>query len=226
MKNRYHLPTCLSVFLAALFLGAGSSLAAPRPNIIMVMADDMGWGDTGYNSITVNYPDGTPHPDQGWINTPTLDTMVANGLRFSRFYSASAECSPSRASCLTGRNPVRVGIPFANSGRLGFDETPLSEVLSADGYATGHFGKWHLGTMTTLRHDSNRGREGVTSKYSAPWHHSYDVCFATESKVPTYHPYRKANNSLPLPTSFSDPNFYGTHYWRMPATWNTTSGEA
>jgi hypothetical protein len=77
--------------------------------------------------------------------------------------------------------------------------------------------------MTTLRSDSNRG--GNAGVYSAPWHHRYDVCFATESKVPTYHPYRKTDNSLPLPTSFNDPNFYGTRYWRMPVTWNEASGE-
>jgi len=187
------------------------------------MADDMGWGDPSCYSNGVTYADGSPHPDQGWISTPTIDAMAANGLRFDRFYSASAVCSPTRASCLTGRNPFRVGIPFANQGRLEFDETPLSEVLSQAGYHCGHFGKWHLGSMTTLRTESNRG--GDASVYSAPWHHGYDTCFATESKVPTYHPYRKTNNNLPLPTSFNDPNFYGTYYWRIPSTWNNVSGE-
>jgi arylsulfatase A-like enzyme len=200
-------------------------LAAPRPNIILAMADDMGWGDPGYNSSRVTYANGTPHPDQGWIQTPTMNAMAANGLRFDRFYAASAVCSPTRASCLTGRNPFRVGVPYANVGRLGFDETPLSEVLAAQGYRCGHFGKWHLGTLTTLRSDANRASSGNTSEYSGPWHHGYHFCFATESKVPTYHPYRKPANGLALPTGFSDPNFYGTRYWRMPATWNQSSGE-
>lgn len=213
-----------TIFYAFLLtLISHSVFAAPRPNIILVMADDMGWGDPGYNSMTVTYADGTPHPDQGWISTPTMDTMAAEGLRFDRFYSASAVCSPTRASCLLGRNPYRAGVPYANLGRLEFNETPLSEVLSNAGYTCGHFGKWHLGSMTTLRSDSNRG--GNASVYSAPWHHSYDFCYATESKVPTYHPYRKASNSAALPTSFSDPNFYGARYWRMPATWNLISGE-
>ena len=197
--------------------------AAPRPNIILAMADDMGWGDVSYNSMTVTLANGSPHPDQGWIQTPVMDEMAANGLQFNRFYSASAVCSPTRASCLTGRNPFRVGVPFANQGRLEFDETPLSEILAAQGYRCGHFGKWHLGSMTTLRSDSNRG--GDASVYSAPWHHSYDFCFATEAKTPTYHPYRRTNNSAPLPTSFSDSNFYGTHYWRMPTIFNQISGE-
>lgn len=189
----------------------------------MAMADDMGWGDPSCYSEDVTLPDGSPHPDQGWIQTPVMDEMAANGLRFTRFYAASAVCSPTRASCLTGRNPFRVGIPFANDGRLGFDETPLSSILAEAGYRCGHFGKWHLGSLTTLRADSNRG--GDASVYSAPWHHGYHTCFVTESKVPTYHPYRVTNNSSPLPTSFADPNFYGTYYWRMPEDWNFTSGE-
>ena len=142
--------------------------ANERPNIVLMMADDLGWGDPSYNN--------------GWINTPALDAMAAEGLRFDRFYSASAVCSPTRASCLTGRNPFRVGVPTANAGRLGEDETPLSEVLHGVGYKTGHFGKWHLGTLTTQRSDSNRGAPGNTGVYSPPWQHGYDFCFATEPR--------------------------------------------
>lgn len=215
-------------FPLALFFLFATTLAslsqAPRPNIVLIMADDMGWGDPSYNSNTVTLADGvTPHPDQGWISTPVMDEMAAQGIRFDRFYSASAVCSPTRASCLTGRNPYRVGVPFANQGRMEFDETPLSEILAAEGYQCGHFGKWHLGSMTTLRADSNRG--GNAAVYSAPWHHSYDYCFATESKVPTYHPYRTTSNSAALPASFTSSTFYGTRYWRMPASFNETSGE-
>ncbi|MBT8044626.1 MAG: sulfatase-like hydrolase/transferase, partial [Verrucomicrobiae bacterium] len=80
MKNLWLI--CLNLFLVVTCV-----LAAPRPNIILVMDDDMGWGDPGYNSKTVTYADGTPHPDQGWIKTPTMDAMAAEGLRFDRFYS-------------------------------------------------------------------------------------------------------------------------------------------
>ncbi|MEO0510455.1 MAG: sulfatase-like hydrolase/transferase [Verrucomicrobiota bacterium] len=191
--------------------------AQERPNIILIMADDLGWGDPSYNSRKVFLEDGiTPHPDRGWIQTPNLDAMAANGLVFDRFYSASAVCSPTRASCLTGRNPIRVGVPGANTGKLRMDETTLSEVLKSKGYTTGHFGKWHLGTLTTLRRDANRGRRGKTAHYSGPWHHGYDECLVTESKVPTWHPYRIVKNDLALPVDFEDKNFYGTHYWRMP----------
>ncbi|MEN8773665.1 MAG: sulfatase-like hydrolase/transferase [Akkermansiaceae bacterium] len=190
----------------------GVCLANERPNIILVMADDMGWGDPSYNA--------------GWINTPALDAMAAEGLRFDRFYSASAVCSPTRGSCLTGRHPLRLGIPHANLGRLEADETPLSEVLDGVGYATGHFGKWHLGTLTTLRADSNRGAVGNTADYSPPWQHGFDNSFATEARIPTFHPMRRPVNGLPEPTSFSDPNFNGTYYWVPPANpldWPTAS---
>jgi len=188
--------------------------ATNHPNIILMMADDMGWGDPSYND--------------GWINTPSLDSMASSGLRFDRFYAACAVCSPTRASCLTGRNPFRVGVENANAGHLGRDETPLSEVLDNAGYQCAHFGKWHLGTLTTLRNDSNRGEPGLTAHYSPPWHHQYDTCFATEAKVPTYHPMRMDQNGLPEPVDFADTNFYGTHYWTPPldpATWTNSTGE-
>lgn len=220
------MPRKISVLTAVLTLVLSTLAASPRPNIILVMADDMGYGDPSYVSQSVLAPDGSPHPDQGWIQTPNMDAMAAQGIRFDRFYSASAVCSPTRASCLTGRNPFRVGVPYANTGNLGADETPLSTILAAEGYATGHFGKWHLGTMTTLRNDSNRGRPGDSSHYSPPWHFDYDTCFASESKVPTYHPYRKTVNGAALPTAYTidpdlgyvitDSNFYGTHYWKIP----------
>ncbi|MHC4505715.1 MAG: sulfatase-like hydrolase/transferase, partial [Planctomycetota bacterium] len=67
---------------------------ASKPNIILCMTDDQGWGDTGYN--------GHPH-----LKTPNLDAMAAAGIRFDRFYAAHPLCSPTRASCLSGRSPVR-----------------------------------------------------------------------------------------------------------------------
>lgn len=189
---------------------------AQQPHIILCMADDMGWGDPSYMNTNAVLPDGvTPHPDRGWIQTPNLDTMAANGLRFDRFYAAAPVCSPTRASCLTGRNPYRHGITGANTGRLESGESTLAELLASAGYATGHFGKWHLGTLTTLRKDSNRGNIGNTSDYAPPWEHGYDQCLVTEAKVPTHFPYRKTGAGRP--SSFTDSaNFYGTYYWRNP----------
>ncbi|MBK1790800.1 sulfatase-like hydrolase/transferase [Persicirhabdus sediminis] len=192
-----------------LLVSVGLLEAAEQPNVVLMMADDMGWADASYND--------------GWIETPHLDEMAAEGIEFTRFYSASAVCSPTRASCLTGRNPIRVGVPSANVGRIEKEENLLSEVLQEAGYATGHFGKWHLGTMTTLRTDANRGKAGNTNHYSPPWQHGYDFVFATESKVPTYEPMRK-NASLDMPVSFEDENYYGTAYWMCPddeSSWQT-----
>lgn len=191
------------IILSSSLLICAQSLAEDRPNVILIMADDLGWGDPSFNG--------------GWIQTPGLDSLAEKGLKFTRFYSASPVCSPTRASCLSGRHPYRLGIRNANNGHLRQEEVVISELLQQAGYRTGHFGKWHLGTLTTERKDSNRGRPGNFKDYSPPWHHGFDTSFSTEAKVPTFHPMRRPENKLPLPTEFKDPNFYGTYYWVPPA---------
>ena len=89
--------------------------------------------------------------------------MSAAGLRFDRFYSAAPVCSPTRGSALTGRHPYRYGIPFANTGHIRDQEVTLAEMLKQRGYTTGHFGKWHLGTLTN---DQEDGRSAVTFRES------------------------------------------------------------
>jgi len=158
-----------------------------RPNIILCMTDDQGWGDVGYNGHAV-------------LRTPHLDQMAREGIRFERFYSGAPVCSPTRGSCLTGRHPYRYGITFANVGHMKDEEITLAEALKTKGYATGHFGKWHLGTLTTKIKDANRGRPGNDEHYAPPWEHGFDECFSTESKVPTYW----------KPGRYET---YGTHYW-------------
>lgn len=111
---------------------ACSLVAADKPNIILVMADDQGWGDMGYYG----------HP---YVQTPHFDEMSRNSLRFDRFYAAAPVCSPTRAAVLTGRNPNRVNV--LNHGRsIRPQETTIAEALKTIGYATGHFGKWHVGS--------------------------------------------------------------------------------
>lgn len=183
-----------------------------KPNVILIMCDDLGWGDTGFNGNEI-------------IKTPNLDMLAGKGITFNRFYSASAVCSPTRGSCLTGRNPYRLGIPTANAGKLKEEEITLPELLKQKGYATGHFGKWHLGTLTTKVKDANRGRSGDSSHYSIPSMHGYDTYFVTESKVPTYDPTLKPAEfdeekgeslrygwqAMEDKTTAQD---YGTYYWK------------
>ena len=103
-----------------------------RPNIILIMSDDQGWGQVGYMN----------HPHLKG-NTPNLDEMAQTGIRFNRFYAAASVCSPTRASVLTGRSPRRTGVPGLHK-RLCLQEKTLSMALKKAGYATAHFGKWHL----------------------------------------------------------------------------------
>lgn len=106
--------------------------AAEKPNIILVMADDQGWGDVGYNG----------HP---WVKTEAMDAMAAEGFVFDRFYAAAPVCSPTRASVLTGRHPIRAKVPsFGNY--LSLREQTIAETLKSAGYVTGIFGKLHIGS--------------------------------------------------------------------------------
>lgn len=105
---------------------------AERPNIILVMADDQGWGDVGYNN----------HP---FVKTPTLDAMAQEGFVFDRFYAAAPVCSPTRSSVMSGRSPIRCKV--TNHGRyMRPQEQTIGETLNAAGYKTGFFGKFHLGS--------------------------------------------------------------------------------
>jgi arylsulfatase A-like enzyme len=166
-----------------------------KPNIILCMADDMGWGDPGFNGNSI-------------IKTPHLDEMAKAGMRFTRFYSGAPVCSPTRGSCLTGRHPYRYGIFFANVGHMRKKEITLAEALKTQGYTTGHFGKWHLGTLTTTERDSNRGGPRGAEHYSPPWENGFDVCFSTEAKVPTWNPMKSPGSDKP----------YGTWYWKQDGT--------
>lgn len=104
-----------------------------QPNIILCMADDQGWGDIGYYG----------HPV---LKTPNLDEMASTALRFDHFYAAAPVCSPTRGSVMTGRNPNRFGC-FSWGRTLRPQEITIAEVLKKAGYSTGHFGKWHLGSV-------------------------------------------------------------------------------
>ncbi|MFC2124588.1 sulfatase [Bacteroidota bacterium] len=193
------------IYVLIIFAGCfqGEKIDISRPNIILMMADDLGWGDVGYNGNEI-------------IITPNLDKLAETGIQFNRFYAAAPVCSPTRGSCLTGRHPYRYGIFSANVGNLKSQELSLAEVLKENRYTTGHFGKWHLGTLTTTEFDANRGRPGDSTHYSPPWENGFDVCFSTESKVPTWNPMITPEQDAGDIGNRIPGESFGTYYWTGP----------
>lgn len=162
--------------VAAVALVAASMLAVTlidaraddRPNFILCMADDQGWGDVGYNGNELQ-------------QTPVLDEMAATGLRFDRFYAAAPVCSPTRGSVLTGRHPNRFGC-FSWGHTLRPQEVTVAEALKAAGYATGHFGKWHLGEVRK-ESPASPGNSGFDEWFSSPNFYENDALMSKNGKV-------------------------------------------
>ncbi|MCZ2343732.1 MAG: sulfatase-like hydrolase/transferase [Bacteroidales bacterium] len=145
---------------------------APLPNIILVMADDQGLGDVAFQG----------HPV---LQTPVLDAMAARGLRFDRFYAAAPVCSPTRGSVLTGRHPNRFGC-FSWGYTLRPAEITLAEAVRTAGYTTGHFGKWHLGSVR-LQNPLSPGKNGFDEWISAPNFYENDPLMSHNGKVVALH---------------------------------------
>ncbi|MDF9799616.1 arylsulfatase A [Catalinimonas alkaloidigena] len=120
-----------------------------KPNVILILADDL-----GYNDVSVYRK---MHPAQVELaptsQTPNIDKLAEQGMMFTNFYAGAAVCSPSRSALITGRNASRVGIynwiPENSPMHLRAEEVTIAEMLKEEGYATGHFGKWHLTSQGT-----------------------------------------------------------------------------
>ncbi len=176
------LPLSILILLVLFLCSAGLSLSAEepnRPNILIVLADDLGYGDLGCYGHEV-------------IQTPNLDQFAAEGLRLTSCYAAGATCSPSRAGLLTGRTPTRVGIqeaiPMLSPMHLRREEITIATLLRDAGYATCHVGKWHLNGLFNLPgqpqpHDHGFGDWFSTQNNALPNHH---------------HPYNFVRNHIPL----------------------------
>jgi arylsulfatase A len=124
-----------------------------KTNIIMIVADDMGYGDFGVFN-------------DGKVKTPTLDRLVSESLCLSQHYAGSASCSPSRAALLTGRYSHRTGALVPNEvmglDRISIRETTIADAFKSGGYATGCVGKWHNGALDARYHPNARGFDEFT----------------------------------------------------------------
>lgn len=135
------------MILLMLLLAPLAALGAERPNIVIMVADDLGWADVGFHG--------------GDIDTPSLDRLAAEGVELSRFYTTPI-CSPTRAALMTGRDPMRLGVayaviwPWSNAG-IHPDEHFMPQSFRAAGYQTAMVGKWHLGHSLQAYHPNNRG---------------------------------------------------------------------
>ncbi|NNE93987.1 MAG: sulfatase-like hydrolase/transferase [Verrucomicrobiales bacterium] len=149
----------LAIFLLTL---VGCVEAADRPNVVVLLADDLGWQDIGCYG--------------GPVKTPALDELAKNGKRFTNFYSGCAVCSPSRAVLLTGRHHIRAGVyswihDASQNSHLLEREVTLAEILKKAGYSTAHVGKWHLGLPTTERDKPTPGEHGF-NYWFATWNNA------------------------------------------------------
>ena len=156
----------LTLGFAIFVQAADTDSEKTRPNVVVLLADDLGYKDIGCYD--------------GPVKTPTLDTLAASGTRFSDFYSGCAVCSPSRATLLTGRHHIRAGVyswiaDSSQRSHLLEREVTLPEILKKAGYATAHVGKWHLGLPT--------------ARYAMPTpdQHGFDYWFATWNNASPSH---------------------------------------
>ena len=141
MKNIIIIIIFISIcFLHCKTFGANKNKAVTSPNIIIMLVDDLGWGDLACYGNPI-------------IKTPNLDRLANSGIRFTQFHSAGAICSPSRAALLTGKSPYRLGF-YQLSGKtihLKSEEITIPELLKQKQYATFFAGKWHISDLSKGR---------------------------------------------------------------------------
>jgi arylsulfatase A-like enzyme len=140
------IPIVVGSLVAFIYVKESHALKKPKPNVVIILSDDQGFGDVSYHQ----------HPEE--INTPAIDKLAAEGVVFTNGYASAYVCAPTRAGLLTGRYQQRFGFYKASDSRVGMplSEITLADVLKKEGYTTGVFGKWHLG-LTKEYHPCSRG---------------------------------------------------------------------
>ena len=173
MQNIIYL--ILTMLLLALPVASGAATTA-RPNFVFILGEGHGWSST-----SVQMDDAVPTSKSDYVRTPTLEKLAQGGMRFAKFYAPSPRCTPSRVALFTGKSPAQLHMTFINEGRrdsgsdpngrvitpsasteLPTSELTLAKLLKGAGYATAHFGKWHMGRANPSQHgyDENDGANG------------------------------------------------------------------
>jgi arylsulfatase A-like enzyme len=159
--------TLLGIVVSALVAASTCAAEAGRPNIVLILADDLGWKDVGYQG-------------SDFYETPNIDRLAKEGMVFTNAYAAAGNCQPSRACLLSGQYTPRHGVfavgdtnrgplnemrlvPIPNVKGLADDNVTMAEALKAAGYATGIFGKWHLGATPGVR----PGKQGFDTVFES-----------------------------------------------------------
>jgi arylsulfatase A-like enzyme len=143
-------------------MACAAARAATRPNVVVILSDDQGWGDLSINGNTN-------------LSTPNIDSIGRSGARFDRFFVCSV-CAPTRAEFLTGRYHARGGVRGVSTGleRLNLDERTIGQTFQDAGYATGAFGKWHNGSQGPY-HPNARGFREYYGFTSGHWAHYFNT---------------------------------------------------
>lgn len=160
-------------WLVLLCLGLCAALAAAeRPNVVVFLTDDQGWGDLSINGNTN-------------LATPNIDQLAREGAQFDRFYVCPV-CSPTRAEFLTGRYHTRLGVYSTSAGgeRMNLGETTIADAFKRGGYSTGAFGKWHNG-MQAPYHPNTRGFDEFYGFCSGHWGHYFDPMLERNGEIVT-----------------------------------------
>ena len=165
--------SCLAVLAVMVsFVSWISSLAAAdgsrpiRPNFVFILGEGQGW-----TSTSVQMDDAVPNSKGRFLRTPNFERLAREGIRLANFYAPSPRCTPSRATYFTGKSPAQLWMTFVSEGRgdsgtgansrvippsssveLPLEETTIAELLKPAGYATAHFGKWHVGRISPAEH--------------------------------------------------------------------------
>ncbi len=194
----------LGLLLIACYGGLAFAAEDASPNIVIIFCDDLGYGDIGCFG----------HPT---IQTPNIDKMATEGMKFTQFYAAAPVCTPSRSALMTGRLPIRTGmcsdkrrVLFPNSGGgIQQSEITLAEGLQKQGYKTACIGKWHLGHLPQFMPNQN----GFDHYFGVPYSNDMDGVFDRKD--------RKAVYANPLPKYWNLPLLRNNKIIERPTNQNT-----